>query len=318
MNIKQLLYFPLWYFKIRFLKKQIPLQTVIFITNECNYNCKHCCVDKTKPYSMTYDEIKEHLIYSYNQGSRFVDFEGGEGGKYKGGRGKYRGKYGKELDTQLDEVTGEYKTINDLCTLAKSIGFYSATVTTNASYDFSFFNADHVFVSLDGIKTHDIIRGEGAFERLKANIAKFPAPRKVSANMVINTINKDEVADVLEFVQSSPYLNGISFNFYNPVNSDTQLCVNDREKIINTIIGYKKRGYKILNTEKGLKHLIKPDFKKVCWITNFITLDGKRYTGCPDKNFCNICGLGMAGEMRALYDFNPQTILSGLSLRCRK
>ena len=306
MNIKQLLYFPLWYFKIRFSGKQIPLQTVIFITNECNYNCKHCCVDKTKPYSMTYDEIKEHLIYSYNQGSRFVDFEGGEGG-----RGKYRGKYGGSEDY-------EYKTINDLCTIAKSIGFYSATVTTNASYDFSYFNADHVFVSIDGIKTHDIIRGEGAFERLKANIAKFPAPRKVSANMVINTINKDEVADVLEFVQSSPYLNGISFNFYNPVNSDTELCVNNRKEIINTILDYKRRGYKIKKKKKGLKHLIKPDFKKVCWITNFITLDGKCYSGCPDKTYCNICGLGMSGEMRALYDFNFQTILSGLSLRCRK
>lgn len=315
MKLNQLLYLPLWYFKIRFLKKQIPLQTVIFITNECNYNCKHCCVDKTKPHSMTYDEIKEHLINSYNLGSRFVDFEGGEGG-----RGKYMGKYGggkykKGSHVSPDDTKGEYKTINDLCTLAKSIGFYSTTVTTNASYDFSYFNADHVFISLDGIKAHDIIRGEGAFEKLKENIAKFPHPERVSANMVINRINQDEVADVLKFVEQSPYINGISFNFYNPVNGDTQLCVNDREKIINTIIGYKKRGYKVLNTEKGLKYLIKPDFKKVCWITNFITLDGKQHSGCPDKTPCSTCGLGMAGEMRALYDLSPQTIIAGLKLR---
>ncbi len=303
MNLKQLLYFPLWYFKIRFLKKQIPLQTVIFITNECNYNCKHCCIDKTSACSMSYEEIKKHLEYSYNHGSRFVDFEGGEGG-----RGKYRGKYKGSGDY-------EYKTINDLCTIARSIGFYSATVTTNASYDFSYFNADHVFVSIDGIKTHDIIRGEGAFERLKENIAKFPYPKRVSANMVINQINRDEIEAVLEFVQKSPYINGISFNFYNPVNGETALCVNDRKAIIKTILNYKKRGYKILNSERGLKYLISPDFKKDCWITNFITLDGKCYSGCPDKTYCNICGLGMSGEMRALYDFNLQTILAGLKLR---
>ncbi len=306
MKPEELLYFPIWYFKIRVLKKQIPLQTVIFVTNECNYKCKHCCVDKSAPHSMSYNEIKEHLIYSYKCGSRFVDFEGGEAG---------RGKYSEKSDTPLGEITGEYKTINDLCALAKSIGFYSTTVTTNASYDFSFLNADHIFISLDGIKAHDIIRGEGAFEKLKENIAKFPYPERVSANMVINPINKDEISDVLEFVQNSPYINGISFNFYNPVNGETALCINKREDIVNTILKYKKNGYKILNSKRGLKYLIRPDFKKDCWITNFITLDGKRYSGCPDKTYCNICGLGMGGEMRALYDFNIETILSGLKLR---
>ena len=27
---------------------------------------------------MTYEQVREHLQYSYDQGSRFVDFEGGE------------------------------------------------------------------------------------------------------------------------------------------------------------------------------------------------------------------------------------------------
>ncbi len=310
MNLKKLFYFPLWYFKVKFLGQKIPLQTVIFITNECNFNCKHCCVDKTKPQSMSYEEIKKHLIHSYNSGSRFVDFEGGEGGKW---RGKWRGKYENGLENNSGKE--EYKNINDLCTLAKSIGFYSATVTTNASYDFSYINADHIFISLDGIKTHDIIRGDGAFEKLKENIAKYPHPQKVSANMVINPINKNEITDVIEFVQNTPYINGISFNFYNPVNGAKELCIQDRKEIISTIIEYKKRGYNILNTENGLKLLIKPDFKKVCYITNFITLDGISYSGCPDKSVCDICGLGMAGEMRALYDLNPQTIIAGLKLR---
>ena len=168
MKLKQLFYLPLWYFKIRFLKKQIPLQTVLFISNICNYDCKHCCVDKSKPTLMSFEEIKEQLLYSYNLGSRFVDFEGGEPTLWKDGK----------------------KNINDLCSLAREIGFFSTTVTTNASNDFSWLNAEHVFVSLDGIDSHDIIRQTGALEKLKKNIANYPHPKQLSVNMVINSINK--------------------------------------------------------------------------------------------------------------------------------
>ena len=174
MNLKQLLYLPLWYFKIRFLKKQIPLQTVLFISNICNYDCKHCCVDKSKPSQMGLNEIKEHLTYSYNLGSRFVDFEGGEPTLWNDGD----------------------KNINDLCNLAREIGFFSTTVTTNASNEFSYLNADHIFVSLDGLHTHDTIREQGAFEKIKTNIAKYPDAKKLSVNMVINSINKNEIPEV--------------------------------------------------------------------------------------------------------------------------
>jgi len=294
MNIKQLLYLPLWYFKTRFLKKQIPLQTVLFISNICNYDCKHCCIDKSKPTHMSFNEIKEHLLYSYNLGSRFVDFEGGEPTLWADGK----------------------KNINDLCNLAHEIGFFSTTVTTNASNDFSWLNADHIFVSLDGINTHDIIRKQGAFEKLKENIAKYPHHKKLSVNMVITSVNKDEVEAVLNFVQTNPFINGISFNFYNPINGDKTLCVENKEKIVKKILEYKKRKYKIINTAKGLEYIAKPNFERVCWITNFITELGKRYLGCPIQNngICDNCGLGMAGEMRALHDFSLETIFAGLLL----
>lgn len=293
MNFIQLTYLALWYFKIKIFKKRIPIQTVLFISNICDYECKHCCIDKSKPVSMSYDEVKEHLLYSYNNGARFVDFEGGEPALWK----------------------DKDKNINDLCSLAKSIGFFSTTVTTNGGKDFSCIKADHIFVSLDGIKYEDEIRGAGAFERLSTNISRFPEPNKISANMVINSINRSETGDVIEYVQNSPYINGISLNFYHPVNNDTALCIEDKKTVIEDILKYKRKGYKILNTVYGLKCMLRKHSDSVCWMTDFITCDGIRYSGCPDKTFCHICGLGMYGEMRALYNLNFETVYEGIKLR---
>jgi MoaA/NifB/PqqE/SkfB family radical SAM enzyme len=57
------------------------LQSVVFISDKCNLQCKHCCAyagsDKT-PIINTYEEVKQKLKYCYKLGARFVDFEGGE------------------------------------------------------------------------------------------------------------------------------------------------------------------------------------------------------------------------------------------------
>ena len=295
MKLYQFLYLPWWYFKVRFLNKKIPLQTVIFVSNVCNYNCKHCCVDKSIPLKMSYEDVKKHLEYSYSLGSRFVDFEGGEPTLWRDGD----------------------RTVNDLCALAKSIGFFSTTVTTNASQDFSWLNSDHVFVSLDGIEALDKIRGKGAFRYLEENLSKYPQSKKLSVNMVINSINEDEVFRVLEYVEKSSYINGISFNFYNQVGDNVSLKSTLKPDIIAKLIEYKMKGYNIINTIQGLKNLKTPKVKRACWITNFITVLGERFIGCQmqGSDICKDCGLGMSGEMSALYNLNLETVLAGLKLR---
>jgi len=79
MKIKQLFYLPWWFIKARFFGCKHPLQTVLFISDHCNLQCKHCSVyQQENPHNMTYGEVRQHLEYSYKLGSRFVDFEGGE------------------------------------------------------------------------------------------------------------------------------------------------------------------------------------------------------------------------------------------------
>ena len=128
--MRRLLYLGCWFFKARFLGCQNPLQTVLFINDQCNLACKHCCIySRGEPIRKSLEAIAGELEYAYKLGSRFVDFEGGEPFLWQDGE---RG-------------------FNDLVRLAKDIGFYSATVTTNAQMPFPGCEADSIWVSLDGL-----------------------------------------------------------------------------------------------------------------------------------------------------------------------
>ena len=84
--LKEAAYMPWWFFQSRILGKKKPLQTVLFITDYCNLRCKHCTPSgHLCSHTKSYEQIKEELIYSYQQGSRFVDFEGGEPTLWKDG-----------------------------------------------------------------------------------------------------------------------------------------------------------------------------------------------------------------------------------------
>ena len=296
--MKSLLYLPWWFFKAKFLGSQKPLQTVLFINDNCNLACKHCTVYKIKdPNIKPLEKIKEELEYSYRQGSRFIDFEGGEPTLWKDGD----------------------KNLNSLIRLAKEIGFYSTTITTNAQRPFSDSEADSIWVSLDGIgKYHDEIRGQGAFDRLVQNISTANHPA-LSVNMVVNTLNYPSVEETIEFAKENPHIQSISINFHTPYAGTEYLFLDwaKRAEVIDLVIRKKKEGYPIMNSVSGLKLMKHNKFKKDCWMTNFIFSDGTRLAECAGKTagVCDQCGFSMAGEMRSVFSLKPDTIFAGLKLR---
>jgi MoaA/NifB/PqqE/SkfB family radical SAM enzyme len=297
MNINGL-YLPWWYFRVRITGKQIPLQTVLFISERCNLSCKHCNVyRKQNPITKSYKQIKEELEYSYTLGSRFVDLEGGEPTLWQ--------------DGNLD--------LNSLIRLSRNIGFYSVTVTTNAINPFAGLEADSIWVSLDGIGAyHDDIRGIGAYQRLQRNIEDAKHPN-LSINMVINSRNYSSVEETIRYAAESPYIRSISLNFHNPFPGSEELLLNEeqRESVIDIIIRMKKNGFPVMNSISGLRQMKRPQFKKQCWITNFIMPDGRRMPQCPgkDEGICDCCGLSMSGEMYSVFHLKLDTILAGLKLR---
>jgi len=296
--IKDFFYTAKWYMNSRFLNQKKPLQTVLFITEQCNLNCLHCHVyNNSAPIIKSLAQIKEELEYSYRLGSRFIDFEGGEPMLWHDG----------DAD------------INDLILLAKKIGFFSTTITTNAQLPFAETLADSIWVSLDGIgKFHDEIRGTGAFALLEKNIAESKH-KKLSVNMTINSKNYTNVEETIDYVKNNPAIKSISLNFHTPYEGTENLFLDweTRSQIIDTIIRLKKKGYPIMNSVSGLRLMKDNNFDKCCWICNFIMPDGTRLTECPGKTagVCARCGFCMAGEMRSVYDFKIDTLTAGLKLR---
>ncbi|MDR2868083.1 MAG: radical SAM protein [Bacteroidales bacterium] len=291
-------YLAKWFLSVRFFGKRKPLQSVIFISDECNLACRHCHVyQKENLHIKSYAQIGEELAYCYKQGSRFVDFEGGE---------------------PMIWHDGEHD-INSLIVLAKQIGFFSTTVTTNAQLPFTECKADSIWVSLDGLgRFHDQIRGQGAFEKLEKNLNSSNHPN-VSVNMVINSLNYTNVRETIAYVKNSKVIKMISLNFHTPYEGTESLFLDWalRKQLIDEIIGMKRKGYPIMNSVSGLKLMKNNNFKKHCWVSNFILPDGTRLAECTGKSagVCDRCGLCMAGEMNAVFHFKPDTLFAGLKLR---
>ena len=133
-------YLPIWFIRNVILRKHGPLQTVLFITDYCNLKCRHCFeMGHACTTQKSYGQIKKELEDSYQMGSRFVDFEGVEPTLWTQRTSSDTPEHG--TDNRIDKEGHDILNINDLILLAKQIGFFSCTVTTNAQMDFSWVNA---------------------------------------------------------------------------------------------------------------------------------------------------------------------------------
>ena len=324
--ISQLFYLGIWFLRARFFGRRAPLQTVLFITDKCNLRCKHCSVYGSAGYKQRrFEDIVADMQYSYEQGSRFIDLEGGEPTLWREAKGERREAKGERRKAKGErrEAKGEYYTINDLIDKALEIGFFSVTVTTNAQQDFSWIRPQSIWVSMDGVgEYHDRIRGEGTFARLEENIQKSGF-KHICVNMVVNALNYESLDAAMEYAKSNPAIEQISINFHTPYPGTEYLMLplEKKAELIDKVLAYKKKGYPIMNSRSGLK-LMKRNalgeikLGKECFVTNFIYTDGSRSLclGYGTEQ-CRVCGFCMAGEMASVWGFKLDTILAGFKLR---
>lgn len=287
----QLIYLGWWFIRARFFGRRKPLQSVLFATNGCNSTCRHCihCTQQEAAYYMPIDKIGQHLDYCLAQGARILDIEGVR---------------------LLHWQDGERKA-NDIFQLAKDKGFYSTSTMIPAA-DYAAWKAlnvraDVLWVSIMGI----------------ADCSRLEDLQEASLYMVINSQNYQELPAVLTFVQQHPAIRQIAFNFHTPFAGSEQLALSkeQRKEVIEQLIAYKRKGHRIMNSVSGLKNMLTLHFKRHCWICNFIYCDGRRSPQCIDNmssGICEQCGFSMAGEMNAVFNMKPDTILAGIELKIEK
>lgn len=310
-KIKSLPYFMSWFFQVRILGKRKPLQSVIFITDSCNLECKHCAIvregrdSRSKPLT----QILEELQYCYRRGSRIIDFQGGEPSLWTDS---------SEEAKALND--GETADINTLIAQAKKMGFFSTTVTTNAQMPI-IAQSDLIWVSIDGAQGfHDGQRGDGAFERTMKNIRASEHP-KLNANMCVTSENWQDFEKVADIVKNTPQLKKMAFSFYTPF-EDTGLTPTpeQRKAVIDKAIALKKSGFPLMNSLPAIELMRDPQNyvnDSQCWISNFIMSDGTKFDTCRGANtdVCKECGFGMAAEMYLLWRLSPKMIKGALSAR---
>jgi len=235
----------------------------------------------------SYDDIVRDFQICYEKGARILDIEG----------------------VNLVNWEDGDKGPADIFKAAKRIGFYNTSTMVPAKYwsqwDNLDVNVDVLWISISGVKDLEYLNLE----------------KKASLYMVINSNNYEEVDEIIKYVHSHKNLSQIAFNFHTPFSGSEYLALSkkQRETTIKKLISKKKSGYPIMNTVSGLKNMLSLDFKRYCWVCNFIYCDGRESPICIDdksSGICEKCGFCMSGEMNAVLSFKLDTILAGLKNRC--
>jgi MoaA/NifB/PqqE/SkfB family radical SAM enzyme len=289
----QMGYYASWFLSSKVGRKK-PLVNTMIINFNCNLRCKHCALSGNSeklpsPFQIGYEDAVREMREHFEKGARILFFEGGEPTIWKSGD----------------------RSLRDLIQAGREIGYFVIGYTTNGTNPI-IEDSDVISVSLDGPReTHDLIRGEGVYDALMANLDRTKHPN-IFANMTVMRHNMDRLRETAEIVSRSKRIKGLMVNFITPPPYDIALSLDEKRKVVEEAIALRKEGYPILNTTRALKDLLKEDFSKDCpyWVSAFVLPDGSHHNGCPmhDTESCKKCGFDAVREYRLIVKGSPGTI----------
>jgi len=268
-----------------------PLLGGMKLTHNCNLTCVHCPFWKREKASLSYPQAVSSLRALHELGVRIIIFEGGEPFLWEDGR--YR----------LGDVVSEARKL-----------FFSVGVTTNGTFPIEI-DSDNVWVSIDGMKeTHDRIRGM-SFERIVANVEASSHPR-IYAHMTINSINAEEIPQLVEFL--APRVRGITIQFHYPyeeVADELFLPFDRRRAVLDDLIRLKRQGLPLADSYACLEALKENRWKCRPWMIASVDPTGRLTHGCYVKDrgeiSCERCGFSAHTEISLAYSGVLGSILVG-------
>jgi MoaA/NifB/PqqE/SkfB family radical SAM enzyme len=269
-----------------------PLLAGFKLTHRCNLRCRHCPFWSRPGPELGFDAAVAKLDELGRMGVRVVIFEGGEPFLWKdGGRG-----------------------LSDLVLAARD-RFLTVGVTTNGTFPLEV-PADVVWVSVDGLEAaHDRIRGEGAFRRTLANLARARGPR-VLANMTVNRENAADAGPLVRFL--APLVDGVTVQFHYPYGGPGDPLVpspEQRRAVCGELARLKEEGLPVADSRPALRALGEREWRCHDHLLANVEPDGTVRTGCYVKGRggvdCSACGFAAHCEISLAYEMDPEALLAG-------
>jgi MoaA/NifB/PqqE/SkfB family radical SAM enzyme len=271
------------------LRKKEPILGTVIVTDKCNLKCRHCSVNNITAVVHPYEKIRGEMQTLYDLGVRILFFCGGETFLWRDGS----------------------RTLRDLVTEAKEMGFLIVNVVTNGTFPIDLPEADLILLSLDGDRErHNAIRGN-TYDTILQNIANATADN-ICFYMAINQINTDAVAHVCRLARDTKNVRAVSFNFHTPYPDTRELALSKEEKAACcvTIGRMMDEGCPVFNLKAAFPYLIENSFPTPCHQCLVIE-DGKISTcgRCIEvPGLCGECGYFFVAEYTLLFRGNLKII----------
>ena len=244
MKLSSFAYFAGFGIKTVLFRKKDPILGTIILTDKCNLKCKHCSVNNITAVVHPYKQIKKEMRQLYDMGIRILFFCGGETFLWKDGE----------------------KSLRDLVTEAKKMGFLIVNVVTNGTFPIDLPEADLILLSLDGNRLqHNKIRGD-TYDTIMENVQNATSDN-ICFYMAINQINKNGIRDVCLKAKNMPNVRAVSFNFHTPYPDTKELLLSPGEKAAccNVIAKMMEEGAPVFNLKSAFPYLIRNSFPTPCY-----------------------------------------------------
>lgn len=289
MKASSFLYLAGFGLKTILFRQKKPILGTVIVTDKCNLHCKHCSVNNITAVIHPYRQIRAEMQQLYDMGVRILFFCGGE--------------------TFLWQDSG--KTLRDLVTEAKQIGFLIVNVVTNGTFPINLPEADLILLSLDGDRErHNAIRGN-TYDTIMANIADATADN-ICFYMAVNQINKDAIRDVCLTARDSKNVRAVSFNFHTPYPDTQDLALSAAEKAqcCRVIAQMMDEGAPVFNLKSAFPYLIANSFPTPCH--QCVVIENGRVSTCGRcidvPGLCAKCGYFFVAEYTLLFSGNIKII----------
>jgi len=274
-----------------------PKEINFQMTNRCPLKCKMCNISKLQPKKdeLTVKDMKIILNEAKNWGTKYVSFVGGEALVRK--------------DDTIELI--KYASKSSFHTTLISSGYFLSENVCNTLINAGL---NRLTISLDGAtkKTHDFIRGEGAFDTALSSMKRMVKTRentgdgiRLDLSTVVMSYNFKELVDVYKLAKKIGadqifYQAVVMDNTYKSTPSDYEKCdfwirgqeLAELENVIKQLLSIKKKDENfIFNSSTYLKLIpqyfrLKHRFSPGRCLAGYIGLNIDPY------GFISVCGLG--------------------------